>query len=247
MHINENRYQVVILIATNVRDPHLSDEWQSNLKGGKIFPPLFGVNSVLPNCITQEQGITLPKSLWDDVHVQTLRFMQMLLDANTVHALYACKQHVNRFIYFINEHWPNFFQGYDRFLIDLRQMKQNYLVRNIHLDILFALLLSRVSWSLGTVKGITGLLGVWRVALAFHARTIHGLWLSDRGSLPAVLNYGLPLKIKVIHRGIRFVTAAHIKCWSRFSAIVRLKNISPNYYMTSILRFLNAVVITCKF
>ena len=49
IHINQNWYLVVLFIATNVRDPHLGHEQQCNFSGGKIFPPLFGDNSLHPN------------------------------------------------------------------------------------------------------------------------------------------------------------------------------------------------------
>ena len=36
-------------ININVRDLHLGHEWQCNFSGGKIFPPIFWMNSLLPN------------------------------------------------------------------------------------------------------------------------------------------------------------------------------------------------------
>ncbi len=49
IHINQNWYPVILLIATNEMDPHLGHEFQSNSNGRKIFPLLFGFNSFVPD------------------------------------------------------------------------------------------------------------------------------------------------------------------------------------------------------
>ena len=56
IHINQN-WSPVVLLATNVRDPQQGHEWQCNFSGGKSFPPLFGMNSLLPNWQGSQKSI----------------------------------------------------------------------------------------------------------------------------------------------------------------------------------------------
>ena len=63
IHISQNLYPVVLWIATNVRDQHLGHEYKAILVAGKFthesFLPLFGMNSLLPNCTMRIYFMTI--------------------------------------------------------------------------------------------------------------------------------------------------------------------------------------------